>query len=239
MHTEQDTACSNRGDEYSGTLTITTQRGRDDGAVIRVRDTGIGMSEAAQRRIFEPFFSTKGESGSGLGLAMVYSIVKRHGGEIEVESRPGEGATFTLRFASATPVAPREPSPERRDVRPAARVLLVDDEAKVREALTELLTRMGHTVTAASGGRTALAEFAPGRFDVVICNLGMAGMNGWEVAERLRAADPSAAIMFVTGWGLREDEMSRMNDLGVRRCLFKPVLPDDLDAAVRDTASAN
>jgi PAS domain S-box-containing protein len=220
-----------------GTLTITTERGRDDGAVIRVRDTGIGMSEAAQRRIFEPFFSTKGEGGSGLGLAMVYSIVKRHGGEIEVESRPGEGATFTLSFAGAAPVAPRSPSPQRHDTRSAARVLLVDDEAKVREALAELLTRMGHTVTPVPGGRAALAEFRPGRFDVVICNLGMAGMNGWEAAERLRAADPSVTILFVTGWGLREDEMSRMDELGVRRCLYKPVLPDELDAAVRDAIS--
>ena len=221
-----------------GTLTIITRRGADEGAVIRVRDTGIGMSEAAQRRIFEPFFSTKGESGSGLGLAMVYSIVKRHGGEIQVESRPGEGATFTLSFAGAAPAAPPAVVPAERDAAPAARVLLVDDDAKVREALGELLTRMGHTVTPVPGGRAALAEFSPGRFDLVICNLGMAGMNGWEVAERLRAADPGATILFVTGWGLREDEMSRMNELGVRRCLFKPVLPDELAAAVRDAVGA-
>jgi PAS domain S-box-containing protein len=217
-----------------GTLTITTRRGANGGALIHVRDTGIGMSEAAQRRIFEPFFSTKGESGSGLGLAMVYSIVKRHGGDIEVESRPGEGATFTLLFAGATPAEPRAPSQERRDAPASARVLLVDDDPKVREALSELLGRAGHMVIAASGGQGALTEFRPGRFDVVICNLGMAGMNGWEVAERLRAADPKVTILFVTGWGLREDEMSRMNDLGVRRCLFKPVLPDELDAAVRE-----
>jgi len=154
-----------------------------------------------------------------------------------VESRSGEGATFTLSFAGAAPVAPRAPSPERHDDRPAARVLLVDDEVKVREALAELLARMGHTVTPVPGGRAALAEFQPGRFDVVICNLGMAGMNGWEAAERLRAADPRVTILFVTGWGLREDEMSRMHELGVRRCLYKPVLPDELDAAVRDAIS--
>jgi PAS domain S-box-containing protein len=220
-----------------GTLTIGTRRGPAGGAVIAVRDTGVGMSEAAQRRIFEPFFSTKGESGSGLGLAMVYSIVKRHGGEIEVDSRPGEGATFTLSFAGAAPAAPRASSPERLEAAVAARVLLVDDEAKVRDALGELLTRMGHTVTPVPGGRAALAEFQPGRFDVVICNLGMAGMNGWEAAERLRAADPNVTLMFVTGWGLREDEMSRMHDLGVRRCLYKPVMPDDLAAAVREAIS--
>jgi CheY-like chemotaxis protein len=141
---------------------------------------------------------------------------------------------FTLLFTDAAPAEPRAPSQERPEDRPPARVLLVDDDSKVREALTDLLARAGHTVTAASGGQGALAEFRPGRFDVVICNLGMAGMNGWEVAERLRAADPKVTILFVTGWGLREDEMSRMHELGVRRCLFKPVLPDELDQAVRD-----
>jgi len=221
-----------------GTLTITTRRGRDGTAVIRVRDTGVGMPEAARRRIFEPFFSTKGESGSGLGLAMAYSIVKRHGGEIEVESRPGEGATFTLVFAGETPVAHATPWVEPRTARRAARVLLVDDEPAVRDALADLLASTGHTVTPVAGGQAALAEFVPGRFDAVISNLGMAGMNGWELAERLRTADPNVTILFVTGWGLREEEMSRMEDLRVSRCLFKPVRSDELDAAVRDAIGA-
>jgi PAS domain S-box-containing protein len=221
-----------------GTLTITTRRGRDGTAVIRVRDTGVGVPEAARHRIFEPFFSTKGESGSGLGLAMVYSIVKRHGGEIEVESQPGEGATFTLVFAGETPVAPAAPRAEPRATRQAARILLVDDETAVRETLADLLASTGHTVTPVAGGDAALAEFAPGRFDAVISNLGMAGMNGWELAERVRTADPHVTILFVTGWGLREEEMSRMHALRIRRCLFKPVRSDELDAAIRDAIGA-
>ena len=220
-----------------GTLTITTRRGHDGTAVIRVRDTGIGIPEAAQRRIFDPFFSTKGEGGSGLGLAMAYSIVKRHGGEIEVESRPGEGTTFTLIFADATAVVPVAPRAERRAAQRAARVLLVDDEPKVLDALADLLASTGHTVTPVPGGQAALAEFTPGRFDAVISNLGMAGMNGWELAERLRTVDPNVAILFVTGWGLREDEMSRLEELRISRCLFKPVRADELDAAVRAAIS--
>jgi two-component system NtrC family sensor kinase len=216
-----------------GTLSITTGRGRDGSALITVRDTGIGMPEAVQRRIFEPFFSTKGESGSGLGLSMAYSIVKRHGGEIEVESRLGEGTIFTLVFASESPVNDVASAPQPRGMRRTARVLLVDDEPKVRETLAQLLTSTGHRVTPVGGGRAALAEFTPGRFDAIISNLGMAGMNGWELAERLRACDPDVAILFVTGWGLREEEMSRMESLRISRCLFKPVRPDELDAAVR------
>ena len=216
-----------------GTLTIGTETGAGGTAMITVRDTGVGMPEITQRRIFEPFFSTKGESGSGLGLSMAYSIVKRHGGEIEVESAPGRGATFTLVFAGEAPVVPAAPAPQPMGERRLARVLLVDDEPKVRDTLAELLASTGHTVTPVAGGHAALAEFEPGRFDAVISNLGMAGMNGWELAERLRALDEGITILFVTGWGLREEEMSRMESLRVSRCLFKPVRPEELDAALR------
>jgi two-component system NtrC family sensor kinase len=216
-----------------GTLTITTHAGEGGTAVITVRDTGVGMAEAIQRRIFEPFFSTKGESGSGLGLAMTYSIVKRHGGEIAVESALGQGTTFTLVFAGETNVrrfAPRAKPPA---TRRGARILLVDDDTKVRDTLAEILTATGHTVTATSGGTAALAEFTPGRFDAVVSNLGMPSMNGWELAERLRATDGDIAILFVTGWGLRDEEMSRLESLRITRCLFKPVRPDELDAALQ------
>jgi PAS domain S-box-containing protein len=216
-----------------GTLTITTRGGRDGDAVIRVHDTGLGIPEATQRRIFEPFFSTKGERGSGLGLAMTYSIVKRHGGEITVESRPGEGATFTLVFAGASPLPPAAVHAEPRAAQRAMRVLLVDDDPNVRDTLALLLGSVGHTVTPAAGGEAALAEFTPGRFDVVISDLGMVGMNGWELAERLRTADTNVAILFLTGWGLRADELARLEALRITHCLFKPVRLDELDAAIR------
>ena len=189
-----------------GTLTIRTHTGAGGTAVIVVKDTGIGMPEVTRRRIFEPFFSTKGESGSGLGLSMAYSIVKRHGGEIEVDSAPGAGTIFTLVFAGEPAVVRDAQGDDARGAQGrAARVLLVDDEPKVRDTLAELLASTGHAVTPVAGGHAALTEFAPGRFDAVISNLGMAGMNGWELAERLRAADDSVAILFVTGWGLREE----------------------------------
>ena len=216
-----------------GTLSILTSTGSGGTAVITVRDTGIGMPEAVQRRIFDPFFSTKGEGGSGLGLSMSYSIVKRHGGEITVDSAPGQGATFTLVFAGAPKVADAPPGSELAVKRRSARILLVDDEPKVRDTLAELLTTTGHVVTAVAGGQAALAEFSPARFDAIISNLGMAGMNGWDLAERLRERDPEVPILIVTGWGLRDEELARMEALRVTRCLFKPVLADELDAAVQ------
>jgi len=216
-----------------GTLAIAT---RQEGTrvVLTVGDTGLGMSEAVRQRIFEPFFSTKGEAGSGLGLSMAYSIVRRHNGEIRVDSEPGRGAIFTLTFPSARePVhteAPVRPTTERR----AARVLVVDDEPQVLATLTELLQSAGHAAIGASSGQAALATFAPGRFDVVLTNVGMAGMNGWELADRLRKLDPTVPILFITGWGLRDDENALLASLQIRRCLFKPVRPGDLDAAIQD-----
>ena len=212
-----------------GTLTIATRHER--GAVIvTVADTGIGMSEAVRQRIFEPFFSTKGEAGSGLGLSMSYSIVRRHGGEIRVESEEGRGTTFALTFHVAQGRAAAGAAAASGAARRAARVLLA--------TLSELLRSVGHTVTAAPSGAAALEAYAPGRFDVVLTNLGMAGMNGWEFAERLRAVDRAVPLLLITGWGLRGEDHGRLGALGIRRCLFKPVRPEDLDAAVQDALAA-
>jgi PAS domain S-box-containing protein len=218
---------------YGGRLTIATGQGQRQSVVITVTDTGVGMQEAVRRRIFEPFFSTKGESGSGLGLAMVFSIVKRHGGDIRVDSQPGRGTRFTMTFPSAAqPTATAVESPLT-GPRRAARVLVVDDDAQVLDTLAALLRSLGHTVKAVTSGIDALEAHAPGRFEVILSNMGMAGMNGWEVAERVRDADPSVAIMFITGWGLKEEDNARLTSLGISRCLFKPVRPDELDAAIQ------
>ena len=215
-----------------GTLSISTKDVAETVA-ITVTDTGIGMPEHVRRRVFEPFFSTKGEAGSGLGLSMAYSIIRRHGGDIRVESEPGKGTTFALLVPSAgeTPAAPAAPTTPAS--RRAARVLLVDDEPQVLSALTELLQAAGHNVSAAPGGAAALKIYTPGRYDVVMTNVGMAGMNGWEVTERLRALDAKVPVVFITGWGLREEERARLSALRVQHCLFKPVRPDELDAAVQ------
>jgi PAS domain S-box-containing protein len=217
-----------------GTLTVTTRSDGGRHIVLTVTDTGIGMPEAVRRRIFEPFFSTKGDAGSGLGLSMVYSIVRRHAGEIRVESEPGRGASFTLTFPVASEPVGAEPDTALPRARRPARVLLVDDDSKVLGSLTEILRSVGHTVTAAASGSAGLAAYSPGRFDVVLCNLGMAGMNGWEMAERIRRIDAAVALLLITGWGLRDDEHGRLKALKIRRCLFKPVRPAELDAAIQD-----
>ncbi len=216
-----------------GQLTVTTRTDKRGWVALTVTDTGIGMSEAVRRRIFEPFFSTKGEAGSGLGLAMVYSIVKRHGGEIVVDSAPGVGTTFTITLPAAGEIVSQPPPDEGHGPRRLVRVLVVDDDPQVLSTLAELMSTLGHTVTAAKSGPVALELYAPGRFDVVLSNVGMAGMNGWELAGRLRELDTSVPIVFITGWGLREEDHARLVALRVHRCLFKPVRPTELDAAIQ------
>jgi CheY-like chemotaxis protein len=215
-----------------GTLTIGTKDTRE-GAIITVADTGVGMPEHVRRRIFEPFFSTKGEKGSGLGLSMAYSIVRRHGGEIRVESEPGRGTTFSLTLPETQAVVDVEAPAARNGDRRAARVLLVDDDPQVLSALVALLETTGHSVSAAVSGAAALKIYDPGSYDLVLTDIGMADMNGWEFAERLRGVDGQVPMLFITGWGLREEDQARMGALGIQRCLFKPVRPEELDAAIQ------
>jgi PAS domain S-box-containing protein len=215
-----------------GRLTVSS-RHEGSQVIVTVSDTGVGMPESVRRRAFEPFFSTKGERGSGLGLSVSYSIVKRQDGDIHVDSEEGVGTTFTLRFpvgqpTVATDAAGRDARPRRR-----GRVLVVDDEPRVLQTLRELLVAAGHTVSIAESGAAALQLFASGRFDLVLTNLGMANMNGWELTERLRKEDERLPIVFITGWGLRESDRARLRALNVQQCLFKPVNPSDLDAAVQ------
>ena len=221
-----------------GRLTIGTRHTPSRQVQVTVGDTGVGMPETIRQRIFEPFYSTKGDAGSGLGLSMAYSIVRRHGGEIHVDSEPGAGTTFTLTFPVSVEQTAEEPPAASGEGRRHFRVLVVDDNAQVLSTLAEMMRRVGHTVAPAITARGALQDYRTGRFDVVVTNIGMADMNGWEFAQRLRAIDARVPLLFITGWGLREEDHARLAGLGVRRCLFKPVRPDDLDSALQDAGAS-
>jgi len=221
-----------------GVLRIATRHVPGREVHVTVADTGVGMPETIRHRIFEPFYSTKGDAGSGLGLSMAYSIVRRHGGQIHVDSEPGTGTTFTLTFPISLEPEPPPTPPVATEGRRMFRVLVVDDNPQVLATLAEMMRRVGHTVTPAITARGALQDYRPGNVDIVVTNIGMAEMNGWQFAERLRAIDPRVPMLFITGWGLREEDHARLAGLGVRRCLFKPVRPEDLDAALQDAAAA-
>src|SRR5437667_8906904 len=170
-------------------------------ATVSVRDTGVGMEEDMRRRVFEPFFTSKGPRGTGLGLAVSWGIVTRHGGTIEVESVPGRGSTFVVRLP--VPVALPDsvtgltvPPPTH-----AARVLIIEDEPEVQAVLADMLREAGYVVTVAKDGSNGLDRCEEEPIDIVLSDISMPGLSGWDVATQLRPTLPPSAIRFVTGWG--------------------------------------
>lgn len=174
-----------------------------------VSDSGVGMDEDTRRRCLEPFFTTKGERGTGLGLAMVYGMVKRHGGDVEIESAPDEGTTVRLIFpvpGKATPISTVAFVP----AGPVAglRLLIVDDDPLLIKSLRDTLEGAGHTIVPADGGQTGIeifqAALASGEpFSAVITDLGMPYVDGRRVAAAVKGASPSTPVILLTGWGQR------------------------------------
>jgi CheY-like chemotaxis protein len=198
-----------------------------------VEDTGAGMSESVRLRIFDPFFTTKGVAGTGLGLSVSYGLLAKHKGEVTVRSREGEGTTFFLTFPAAVektaePATPTAPGPPR-----AGRVLIIDDEAVLREAVTEALVLAGHRVEAAAGGREGILRFRPGEFDVVLTDLGMPEVSGLDVARAIKGVDPSVYVILCTGWGNVPGAEAPLRDRGVDLLLPKPFRVADVVAAVQ------
>ncbi|MDR3418334.1 MAG: response regulator [Nevskia sp.] len=192
---------------------LTIRSGLHDGTpqrvYLEVADSGVGMDEDTRRRCLEPFFTTKGERGTGLGLAMVYGMVQRHSAEIEVHSAPGKGTRIRLLFLVASQVASTAgagadaPRP-----RQHLRILIIDDDPLVINSLRETLEADGHAVTAADGGQQGIDAFLDARgrnqpFSVVITDLGMPYVDGRKVAQAIKAAAPDTPVIMLTGWGQR------------------------------------
>jgi CheY-like chemotaxis protein len=205
-----------------------------DTAVVSVIDTGCGMTDETRRRVFEPFFTSKGPAGTGLGLAVAWGIVHRHGGAIDVQSAPQAGTTFTVRLPVPSELPAPAPPPPPPDSVKGRRVLIVDDEPEVRAVLGDLLTEAGCLVTVAADGTEALAECERQSFDLVLSDVSMPGLSGWEVASRLRRRFPDLRLGLVTGWGDRLDP-AQVRAAGIQVVIAKPFQVEDL---VRGIAEA-
>ena len=188
-----------------GAIVITTGRAPDGFVRLRVIDDGAGMEAATLARVFEPFFTTKAAgAGSGLGLSMVYGFVRQSGGRIDVASAPGAGTTVTIDLPAAATAAgecsaPAEPAPLATG---ALRILVVEDEAGVRNSLLDLLTTLGHRAVAVGSGPEALARFdADPAFDLVLTDLALpGGMDGLDLVAALRAVRPDLPVLLATGY---------------------------------------
>jgi signal transduction histidine kinase/CheY-like chemotaxis protein len=218
-----------------GTLTLGTAL-VDDRIEVAVADTGLGMPPEVRDKVFDPFFTTKGPQGTGLGLSMTYGIVSRHGGSIAVESTPGRGSTFRLSLPRGSDVQPAPP--QARVETPAVRslrCLVVDDEPPVRAVIGDILESAGHAVVTLGDGADAIARFQAERFDLVVTDLAMPKVSGWQVARAVKQAAPHVPVFLVTGFGVELSPEERRAH-GVDLVLVKPLQIQDILDAVAEVA---
>jgi CheY-like chemotaxis protein len=226
-----------------GALTVRTRRATvADGetrVLIEVTDSGVGMDEDTRRRCLEPFYTTKGERGTGLGLAMVYGMIQRHSAELEIDSEPGKGTTVRLNFPAVTSSIVSLPKAKSAAaVKRPLRILLVDDDPLLIKSLQDTLQEDGHLVTATHGGHEGIEAFAAAAkrgecFDIVVTDLGMPHIDGRKVATSVKGVSPTTPVVLLTGWGQR---LIATNDAPahVDKVLAKPPRLHELRAALAE-----
>jgi PAS domain S-box-containing protein len=212
-----------------GKLTFSCES-QGDRVIAQVTDTGVGMTDEIRAHLFDPFFTTKGTRGMGLGMSVVYGIVTRHEGKVEVLTSLGKGTTFVLDFPAApersVPVGGGDGAALPQLLRPG-RILVVDDEPEVAAVVKDVLVGAGHTVDTAISGRDALQMIEVTPYDLVFTDLGMPDMSGWEVAEKINESKTGIQVALVTGWGTSLDE-SDAKRRGVEAVVHKPFEIDEL-----------
>jgi CheY-like chemotaxis protein/anti-sigma regulatory factor (Ser/Thr protein kinase) len=212
-----------------GTITIRC-RHETGWNVVQVRDNGEGMADSVRQHCLEPFFSTKGVRGTGMGLALVYGTARQHGGTVDVVSKPEHGTTFTLRLPVAERIRRRRRRPAGRTRRPL-HVLVVDDDVRSRQLVERFLADDKHTVETASRGREAVAKFRKSDFDLVITDRAMPDMTGDEVAAAVKRANKRVHVAMLTGFAeIMRDDGER--PAGVDMVMSKPITQRGLRRAV-------
>ena len=218
-----------------GSITVST---RTDGPNVRIEvtDTGTGMSDEAAARCLEPFFSTKGDQGTGLGLAMVYGIMQRHGGTIEIKSELGKGTTFALVLPATDQQAEVSDIGEVAEMNRTLNILVVDDQEIICELIAAHLSADGHNAVIVSDPTEAMACFDAGAFDLVITDQSMPGLSGEQLAKKIRERSPSTHIIMLTGFG---DDLLTNGKApeGIEWVLSKPVSSDELRRAIFEVTS--
>jgi PAS domain S-box-containing protein len=224
-----------------GGLITVSSRWENDVVTLDIADNGIGISEADQKRVFEPFFTTKGYQSTGMGLASCHGIVRSHSGTMTVLSSPGEGTTFTMMLPFASPRDKQGRSEEPISLGRVLSILVIDDMEPVLTMIGNGLKTHGQTVHAALSGEEGLRLFAREPIDIVVCDLGMSGMNGWAVGKAIKSqceaeGRPKPPFIILTGWGDQAQEQARLAEAAVDAVLEKPVDLPLLVKKIRDLA---
>ncbi|MDP6051243.1 MAG: response regulator [Candidatus Latescibacteria bacterium] len=195
----------------TGTITLRTRHsasGPSTGVgcvILEVCDTGSGMTEEVRQKCLEPFFSTKGEQGTGMGLAMVFGIIQRHQGILEIDSTPGEGTTFRIQFPILDAESAVDVKSQQQGLPHPLHILVVEDDAIQRELLIRYLKEDGHTAVQAGTGREGLEAFHRGQFDLIITDMTMPEMNGLHLARTIRKIAPQKPIIIISGDDMGEE----------------------------------
>ncbi len=213
-----------------GTITFRS-RVHDDTVVVEVSDTGVGMILKVAKRCLEPFFSTKQKKGTGMGLALVYGSIQRHGGTLDIESEPGKGTTIRIHLPVGMAQTRIDSKPVREGPSSSLRVLLVDNEPLVLEALAQYLIDDGHSIEMATNGLEGLDKFCMESFDVVIVDRAMPEMSGDRLALAVKEIAPDMPIIMMTGFGgltTTNDEKPRSVDLVLSKPVTLEVLREGL-----------
>lgn len=215
-----------------GLITLRT-RSLPGSASVDVEDTGTGMTEEVRQRCLEPFFTTKGEHGTGLGLSTVFGIVRRHDGSLDIDTKPGRGTIFRLVFHTATKSAAASPPG---DPLPASslRLLVVDDEKASRDLVVKYLNKDGHNVVTATGADEALQKLRDTKFNLIVTDYRMPGKNGFEFAKEVRATLPGVPLIVISGSELATDPLPD----GVKAIMRKPISADELRRVIASLATA-
>jgi len=217
-----------------GTIFVKTEQRNDKVAAI-IRDTGVGMTPEIKKCIYDPFYTTKGSRGTGLGMSVAYGIIQRHEGLIEIESELGKGAEFTLTLHAALPgETPVKPGKAEKEVSGlSGRILVIDDEDFIGEIVSDTLVDAGCEVKTTTDPKAGIDLYDPREVDVLITDLGMPVLSGWDVAEQIRQKDAAAVILLLTGWGGTIDENEKRRD-SVDAILGKPFHMDALLQSIQE-----
>ncbi len=226
-----------------GEITISTSVDGDH-TYVQIHDNGVGIPAQNVGKVFEPFWTSKGLMGTGMGLSSSYGIIRRHGGEISLDTKEAEGTTFTIRL----PLSDYTPAPEGTpplDTPPVqCRILLIDDEADILALIGRTLRRHSHTVVTASSGREGIELFKKSGFDLVICDLAMAGMSGFEVGEEIKEICREKGVtkpplILLTGWASQLEEEDQIATSGFDLVVNKPVRFQKLLKGIKDLMKAD
>jgi signal transduction histidine kinase/ActR/RegA family two-component response regulator len=224
-----------------GDIEVKAYREADE-VVITIRDNGTGIAEEDLSKVFQPFWSSKGVGiGKGMGLAVSHGLVKRHGGSISVDSKLGAGTTFTIRLPLAPEPVTKTDQSSTSTSRDRLTILVIEDDLNIASLFERIIAKAGHRVFRALSGQEGLGIFNTEPVDLVICDLGMPGMNGWDVGKAIRSVCRDRRItkpsfIMLTGYGGQELEKAKITESGVDAVVAKPIDRATVLATVQDIA---